>query len=400
MEKHFRERYLLYRRLGAELAADLEVNHILEAVRSEAKRLIPGAMEACILLLDPEAGSYTRPLQCDLYDTPRNCLSCKRNRTAVQKALRQHKAVVLNQAGSVTRPDGGVISTGPEAATPIMVRGEPLAVGTVLIEPGARFTRREFFLMRDMADIAGNHLLAAKLHWEVTQEKLRIGQTLSSLTPFVPHAVRRLAEQEPEGLTGGKQWRQVSVLFVDIEGYSSLFSRMPEEEVSGLVESYFSSFVDPIQRSGGDINETAGDGLMIIFVDDDPAAGAKKAVEAAFDIQATAAANGRMLGDQAQPLRVNIGVNSGQALVGFSRFAGRSAARMTYTASGAVTNLAARLADLATGGDILISQTTHELTKHLWQAHPRGAHQFKGFDKPLEVWSLLRGEEPPLTSLS
>ncbi|MCF8034775.1 MAG: adenylate/guanylate cyclase domain-containing protein [Desulfarculaceae bacterium] len=390
MDKHFRERYRLYRRLGMVLAADLEVNHILEEVRSEAKRMVPGAMEACILLLDPEAGAYTRPLQCDLYDTPRNCLSCKRNRPAVQKALTRHKAVVLNHSGSVTRPDGTVVGTGPEAAMPILVRGEALAVGTVLIEPGARFTRREFFLMRDLADIAGNHLLAAKLHWEMTQEKLRINQTLNQLTPFVPHAVRRLAEQEPGSLTGGKERRQVSVLFVDIEGYSSLFSHMPEEEVSKLVERYFSSFVDPIHRSGGDINETAGDGLMIIFQDDDPAAGAKKAVEAAFDIQATAAANNRMLGPEAQPLRVNIGINSGQALVGPSRFAGRQAARMTYTASGAVTNLAARLADLATHGDILISDQTRELTKHLWQAHPKGRHPIKGLDQPVEVWSLLK----------
>ncbi len=390
MEKHYQERYWLYRRLTRRLAADLEVNRILEAVRAEAKRVVPTAMEACILLLDPEAGTYTRPMQCDLYDTPRNCLSCKRNRPAVQKALNQRKAVVLNRPGAVTRPDGTVVATGPEAAMPILVQGQVVAVGTVLARPGGRFTRREFFLMRDLADIAGNHLLAAKLHWRVTQEKIRINQTLQHITPFVPHAVRRLAEQEPGGLAEGKQRRQVSVVFADIEGYSSLFNRMSEEEVNQLVEAYFSSFVDPIHRSGGDINETAGDGLMIIFQDDDPAAGAKKAVEAAFDIHATAQANNRMLGPEAQPLKVNIGINSGMALVGPTRLAGRTDERMTYTASGPVTNLAARLADMSQGGDILISKATFELIKDLWQAYPRGEVCFKGIEEPVEVWSLLR----------
>ncbi|MBU1273974.1 MAG: adenylate/guanylate cyclase domain-containing protein [Proteobacteria bacterium] len=389
MEKNFRERYLLYRRLNRRLAAVLEVNHILEAVRAEAKLVVPTAMEACILLLDPVATAYTRPMQCDLFATPRNCLSCKRNRPAVQKALAQRKAIVLNQPGTVIRPDGAVVATGPEAAVPILVKGEVLAVGTVLARPGTRFTRREFFLMRDLADIAGNQLLGAKLHWQVTQEKLKISQNLQQLTPFVPRAVARLAQEGPQGLALGKQRRQVAVLFVDIEGYSRLFSRMAEEEVNQLVERYFSSFVDPIHRSGGDINETAGDGLMIIFPDEDPAAGAKKAVEAAFDIQATASMNNLSLGLESDPLRLNMGINLGQALVGTTHLAGSLGSRMTYTASGPVTNLAARLADMAQGGDILISEPVREQIKGLWPAYSRGEVCFKGIQETVKVWSLM-----------
>lgn len=385
VEKNFQERYQLYRRLSRRLAAVLEVNHILEAVRAEAKQVVPEAMEACILLLDPAATAYTRPMQCDLFATPRNCLSCKRNRPAVQKALSQHKAVLLNQPGKVTRPDGTVVATGPEAAMPIMVKGEALAVGTVLARPGARFTRRELFLMRDLADIAGNQLLGAKLHWQVTQDKLKISQSLQQLTPFVPRAVARMAQEGPQGLAQGKQRRQVAVLFLDIEGYSRLFSRMPEEQVNQLVERFFSSFVDPIHRSGGDINETAGDGLMIIFSDEDPAAGARKAVEAAFDIQATASMNNLSLGLESDPLRLNMGINLGQALVGPTRLG----SRMTYTASGPVTNLAARLADMAQGGDILISQAVREQIKGLWPTYSRGGVCFKGMDETVEVWSLM-----------
>ncbi|BEQ13255.1 adenylate/guanylate cyclase domain-containing protein [Desulfoferula mesophila] len=391
MDKNYRERYQFYRRLGRRLAAVMEVNHILEAVRAEAKQVVPAAMEACILLLDPEAAAYTRPLQCDLYDTPRNCLSCKRNRSAVQTALARRKAVVLNRPGSVTRPDGTVVATGPEAAMPILVKGEALAVGTVLIRPGARFTRREFFLMRDLADIAGNHLMGAKLHWQVTQEKMKISQSLTQLIPFVPRTVARLAHEEPEGLAQGKQRRQVAVLFVDIEGYSRLFASMPEEKVNQLVERFFSSFVDPIHRSGGDINETAGDGLMIIFADPDPAAGAKKAVEAAFDIQASASMNNLSLGRDADPLRLKMGINLGQALVGPTRLAGSLGSRMTYTASGPVTNLAARLADMAQGGDILVSQAVQEHIQGLWPSYSKGEVCFKGMDQAVRVYSLMSG---------
>ncbi|MCB2192990.1 MAG: GAF domain-containing protein [Deltaproteobacteria bacterium] len=389
MVKNFQERYHLYRRLSRRLAAVMEVNRILEAVRDEAKKVVPTAMEACILLLDPKATAYTRPMRCDLYDTPRDCLSCKRSRPAVQKALARRKAVMLNQPGLVTRPDGTEVATGPEAAMPIMVKGEALAVGSVLARPGTRFTQRELLLMRDLADIAGNNLLVAKLHWQVTQEKLKISQSLQQLTPFVPQAVARMAHEEPQVLAQGKQRRQVAVLFLDIEGYSSLFSRMGEEQVNQLVERFFSSFVDPIHRSGGDINETTGDGLMIIFPDEDPAAGARKAVEAAFDIQATASMNNMSLGLDSDPLRLKMGINLGQALVGPTRLSGSLGSRMTYTASGQVTNLAARLSDMAQGGDILISEEVRRHIEGLWPTYPRGGVCFKGMEDEVEVFSLM-----------
>ncbi len=390
MEKHYRQRYRLYRRVTAKLADLLEVNRILELIRAEARRAVPAAMESCILLLDPEADSYTRPMQCDLYNTPMNCQSCKRSRPAVQKAIKQRKGVVLNRPGQVERHDGTRVETGPEAALPIFVRRKILAVGTVLGRPGTRFTRREFFLLRDLADIAGNHLLKAKLHWEVTQEKLKINRTLKEITPFVPRAVARLAQEEPGELSAEKQKRQVAVLFVDIEGYTQMFNRMPEEKVNRMVERFFSAIVDPIHRSGGDINETAGDGLMIIFLDEDPAAGARKALEAAFDIFATARAKGRLLDEGHEALTVNIGINCGQALVGPTRLTGSLGSRMTFTASGSVTNLAARLAGLAHGGDILISQTVRDLVGDLWSSHYKGAFQIKGIDEPVEVYSLLK----------
>lgn len=389
MKKYYRERYRLYRRVTAKLADMLEVNRILELIREEARLVAPTSMESCILLLDQEADSYTRPMQCDLYDTPKNCQSCKRNRPAVQAAIKKRNGVVLNRPGQVKRHDGSLVETGPEVALPIFVRGEILAVGTVLGRPGTSFTRREFFLFRDLADISGNHLLKAKLHWEVTQEKLKISQTLKEITPFVPRAVARLAREEPGELNAEKQRRQVTVLFMDIEGYTQMFNRMPEEKVNRMVENFFSAIVDPIHRSGGDINETAGDGLMIIFLDEDAASGARKALEAAFDIYATAQAKNSLQGEDNEPLKVNMGINCGQALVGPTRLTGSLGSRMTYTASGSVTNLAARLASLAQGGDILLSQAVHDQVSELWSSHLKGEYKIKGIEEPVKVYSVL-----------
>ena len=63
---------------------------------------------------------------------------------------------------------------------------------------------------------------------------------------------------------------------------------------------------------------------------------------------------------------------------------------MTYTASGNVTNLAARLAATARKGDILIAEETRNLIDGLWPVFDRGTRVLKGIEKPVHIYSLLR----------
>jgi class 3 adenylate cyclase len=195
-------------------------------------------------------------------------------------------------------------------------------------------------------------------------------------------------EDDPGQLRQDKERKEVTVLFLDLEGYTRLTANRPEAEVNDIVEKVFSSFVDPIHRSGGDINETAGDGLMIIFKNDDARTNAVHAVRAALDIAERS--RDPMLGGTAvpEPIHVNMGINSGFALVGMTKFKGLLSTRMTYTATGQVTNIAARLADLAKGGDILIGEETRRLIEDLWRVFDRGNVSLKGIEAPLRVYSL------------
>ena len=392
MKKYYKERFESLRRVNRTLASTMEVNQILEKLREEIRSLVPSAMEACILLLDPDAPKYTRPLQCALYDRPVNCLSCKRNRAAVKKALARNKGVVISETEPIIRTDGTVVKTGPEAAMPVFVGNDIVSVVHVVSSPGTRFSRKDFYLIKDISETAGNAILRAKTLWKITQEKMAINQMLSHLSPFVPHSVRQIVENDPELLNREKEKREVTVLFLDLEDYTRLNVSRPETEVNELVERMFSSFVDPIHRSGGDINETAGDGLMIIFKDDDAKTNAINAVSAAFDIYDINLDLSRKVSPDFGFMNVNMGINSGIALVGMTQFKGASHTRMTYTATGAVTNVAARLADHARGGDILIGEETQRLIQDNWKVYDRGRHQFKGMDRWLQVYSLKKGE--------
>jgi class 3 adenylate cyclase len=371
-------------------------------LREEARTLIPSSMEACVLLLDPEAINYTRPLQCALYNRPMNCLSCKRNRAAVKKAVNRKKGVVISKNEPIVRSDGTLVETGPEAAIPVFVRGETVAVVNVVSRPGTRFTKKEFYLLRDLSETAGNVILNAKHHWEVTQEKIQISQMLTHLSPFVPQSVRQIVENQPELLNQEKEKKDVTVLFLDMEGYTKLSASRSEIEVNEIVEKIFSSFVDPIHRSGGDINETAGDGFMIIFKNDNARTNAINAVKAALDIYEKNMELNEAF-DYIGDININMGINSGEVLLGLTRFRGILDTRMTYTASGPVTNVAARLADKASGGDILIGIDTKKLIEGNWPVFDQGEILLKGLDKPLQVFSLIKwveNDEPALRSMT
>ena len=105
---------------------------------------------------------------------------------------------------------------------------------------------------------------------------------------------------------------------------------------------------------------------MIIFKNDDAKTNAVHALKAAFDIDERNRELNRKIGGDFEPINVNMGANSGTALVGMTQFKGSLDTRMTYTASGPVTNLAARLADYAKGGDILLGEETKRLVDGLW----------------------------------
>jgi class 3 adenylate cyclase len=369
MEKYYRERFEAQRRISKNISSSLEVNEILESLREETRNLITSALEVCILLLDPDAHKYTRPLQCALYNRPVNCLSCKKDRAAVIRALSRKKYVVIQKSEDIVRSDGTVIETGPEIAMPVFVNGEILAVIHVVSEPGSRFNRKDFYFLKDMTETVGNAIVKAKKHWEISQEKIKISQTLAQLS------------QE-------KQSKEVTVLFLDLEDYTRLSDRYSAKDVNELVEQVFSRFVDPIQRSGGDINETAGDGLMIIFKDDHAENNARSAVRAAFEIYEINRKFSRRLIKKVEFIKVNMGINSGVALLGMTQFKGSLETRMTYTATGPVTNLAARLADYAKGGDILIGEETRKLIEGLWPVYDHGITTLKGIEKPIGIYSL------------
>lgn len=224
--------------------------------------------------------------------------------------------------------------------------------------------------------------------------KQAVDQRLGELTrvrdhfaKFVPEAVRRLVIANPDAPDLDKQERDVTVLFVDISGYSRLAERVAPADLNALVERYFGSFLDRITDAGGDINETSGDGFMAIFQDGDPVAHAARGVNAALMLLAlTEALNQK---ERDHPLAIHVGINSGAALVGSTRFEGRRGTRWTFTASGIVTTLAARLASAAGDGELLAGPETVRRLGGRYRLERVGQERLKNITEAIEVHRII-----------
>jgi CheY-like chemotaxis protein len=224
---------------------------------------------------------------------------------------------------------------------------------------------------------------ALRLKHTVDRKLRELRRVKDHFAKFVPEAVKRLVTANPEAPELAKHERDVSVLFLDISGYARLSEQVSPEVLNELVERYFATFLDRIHEAGGDINETTSDGFMAIFQAADMQAHTVTAVETTLALLVATEALNRT--NRAQPLAIHMGLNSGSALVGSTRFEGVRGTRWTFTASGPVTNLAARLAALAQPGQLLVGpETARRLGTH-YRVTPLGHAHLKNVSEALEI---------------
>lgn len=387
----YKERFENLFRVAQRLTATLDIGEVLETIRDEAKSSSNSLQEVCLLIIDPEAEHYARPLHCAVWSERINCQLCKRGKNAVASAINQQATALCLLPGQEARliSDGEVPPGGfSELVLPIYQDGEPMAVLDAISKPDSSLGETELALLKDLAELARNVIRNARGHWKVTQEKLTVDRILGHLQPFVPSTVKKIVEKNPSAPDLGKKDTDVTILFLDVAGYTKISEDLTREKVNFIIEKYFSSFLDIIYSHGGDINETAGDGLMVIFQgpSDETAASAS---DAALSIRARTNEINEELQGRFPSVHVNMGINSGVASVGMSQFSGNVAKRMTFTASGPVTNLAARIAGAAKEGDILVGPETASRIRERMNLADKGLMRFKNVRDEVRTFSLL-----------
>lgn len=276
---------------------------------------------------------------------------------------------------------------------------ERVGVIQALNKRSGPFVDRDVEVLKALSHYMAIALENASLYRNIKQYSRKIEKTLvrietlkrvkSELTKFVPGSVKKLIEDRPEGIPLKKEAREVSVLFVDIVGFAGLTERYDYRRVDEMVERHFGAYLDCIQNAGGEINETSGDGLMVIF---DSAIVSDHAMAALKSGQDIIDENRRLNHENRYPwgdVRLHLGVNSGLALVGCTRIVSPAGARYTYTASGLVTVLAARIAALSSGVDLYCGEGAYRRVSSRCDAVHLGKRMLRNMAEPVNVYVVL-----------
>jgi adenylate cyclase len=169
----------------------------------------------------------------------------------------------------------------------------------------------------------------------------------------------------------------VSIMFVDVRGFTSFAERSDATEVVAALNALFEVMVPIVTDHGGHVDKFLGDGLLAVFgAPEGYADHADRAVAAGLDLV-------RAVNRPGARLEIGVGVNTGPVVAGSIGGAGR----LNFSVIGDAVNLAARVeaATRDTGDDLLITRTTHEALTRPVVAVSRGSVALKGKEEPVEV---------------
>lgn len=210
--------------------------------------------------------------------------------------------------------------------------------------------------------------------------------------------VDEISEVSPFALAKYSERRQIAVLFVDIRGFTTMSEQLDPEQVVHILNEYFTLVYASIQAWNGTLDKFIGDAAMAIFnapQEDDNFI--LHAVCAAQDIQqGFQELTQRYQNLYGKEIRVGIGINCGEAIVGNIG----CLHRMDYTAIGDTVNTASRLESKAPPGEILISQSVLDATSDRVTAVPMGELSLKGKSVAVAAYSVQDIDKPPIPNPS
>lgn len=201
-----------------------------------------------------------------------------------------------------------------------------------------------------------------------------------------PQVVTQILENGEDGLKLGGSRKDITVIFVDIRGFTTLSESVEPEEIVGILNEYLNLTANCIFEYGGTLDKFIGDATMAIFNAPLPLAQHElQAVKTAWAMKEGAAALEQQLQERyGKSVQFGIGIHTGPAVVGNIG----SKTRMDYTAIGDTVNTAARLESNANPGQIILSEKVYEQVKDAIIAESLGEINVKGKMEGITIYAL------------
>lgn len=346
---------------------------------------------------------------------------------AVQRALRGEKGSVsaINKAGHEKlmfyRPVKSPASVNPkplallteidqsEADEPLLILRSQfalavavIALGCVMIALGlSSYIRKPLAGVVQMTERVEQGDLTAELAVRGQDEIARLERALNKMVTglrerdrvkqvFGQYVATQVSEKVLQGAVNlGGESRFVTVLFSDIRNFTTMSEEMTPQQVVAFLNNYFTEMVEAVFEQGGVLDKFLGDGLMAVFGSfGDVPDHAERAVRTGLRMKALLAKiNGELAMRGKPPISIGIGIHSDDVVVGNIG----SNKRLQYTAVGDGVNTCSRVESLnkELGTTILITKSTYELVKDVFECRFVNEVPVKGKTKPLQVYEVL-----------
>jgi adenylate cyclase len=216
-------------------------------------------------------------------------------------------------------------------------------------------------------------------------ERRRRQQTAAAFSRFLdPRVVSQLVDDGATRQTLDGQGHEITVLFSDIRGFTTLSEQHPPAVIVGLLNDYFSRQVEVIFRHGGTLDKFIGDAIMAFWGAPSPDPDqARNAIDAALEMTEVLEAFKREAGEIGAHFDIGIGLHTGPAIVGFIG----SEQRQDYTAIGDTVNLASRIEGLTKEhGRVLVSAETRTRSGDVFDFAHSGSYKVKGRSAEVELY--------------
>ncbi|MGC8659518.1 MAG: adenylate/guanylate cyclase domain-containing protein, partial [Desulfomonilaceae bacterium] len=227
--------------------------------------------------------------------------------------------------------------------------------------------------------------LAPSAHMH-SQRDLSFDEKLAKIQHYLPNGLAEKILWQKDRIEGER--RHVTIMFVDMKGFTPLTEKLGPEETFSLMDQVFAILIHKVHDYEGTVNELRGDGVLALFgapiaLEDAPQRAIRSPL--AMHREMTRFSETIKAEKGIPPVVLRIGINTGPVVVGTLG----NDLRVQFTAVGDTINMAARMEQMAEPGTTYVTEDTFRLTEGFFRFEAPGEKQVKGKDKPLKVYSVL-----------
>jgi adenylate cyclase len=369
-----------------------ELQDLLNTVMDMIFKYLP-VERGLIILFDEEGNPVPRLTKfiegADAADIPIS-------RTILKMVAEQQIALMTSNALEDARLLGGksIAIHGIRSAMCVPLWNRQRVIGAVQVDSPihiGRFTEEDLDLITALANFAAVAIERAQLAEKIEQErKIRSKMERYHSPAVIDEIVKGVIAADETEIRNA----DVSILFADISGFTTVSETKKPEEVSEFLSNFFTAAVDAIFAYGGTLDKFIGDAVMAFFgapiPQDDHA---DRAIMAGLMMQERIDEwNAQREQSGLPPVRIRIGINSGPAVVGNVG----TEKRVDYTVLGSSVNIASRLeSGVAQPGQLVISQNTLDRVIGSFDTEPLGEFALKGLQQKMPVFAVKMAQRVP-----